>query len=318
MVLSIILTVFNKEQYLQHVFEALLAQRKGEYELVVVNDGSSDNSLSIIEQYAAVNPLVRVFSQQNQGLSMARNNGVKVAIGDYVWFVDADDEVSPESVRLICEAAKSEPDMIPIYAKTDGIDKIRNKVAPTAKTGMDVLMGNKWEQCGVFYIFKKSFLKDNNLHFMPGVYHEDAEFTPRALYYAKSVQVVPEILYTVYRDPNSITQIPRPKRAFDYLTVAESLSAFVTRIGECGTRAGQVIAENVSQDINNAFFVICQNSTDDQHELNEIFYQKRKPLLLILSMAIQKKYHIEAFLFRLFPRRCVEVYKMMQKFNIKK
>jgi glycosyltransferase involved in cell wall biosynthesis len=316
--LTIVLTVYNKERYLCRIFDALFNQKNvgvDDYEVLVVNDGSTDGSAKVINEFEKKQSHVRVLTQSNQGLSMARNNGVDEARGEYVWFVDADDTVSSNAVFLICNATESNPDIIPIYAKTEGIDKVRNAIPREAKTGKDVLLSEQWQQCGVFYVYRKSFLKDNNLHFLPGIYHEDAEFTPRMLYSAKTVKVIPEVLYTVYRDPDGITQVPRAKRAFDYLTASERLSKFVLDKGEEMTKVGEAIANSIAQDINNAFFIICKNSVDEQRELNKRFYLSRQLLLRLLSIAQQKKYRIEAMVFRFFPYKYVSIYKLMQLFN---
>lgn len=316
--LTIVLTVYNKEQYLHRAFDALLAQEgvsENDYEVLVINDGSTDGSLAICEEYKTKYPKIRLVTQTNQGLSMARNNGLDAADGDYVWFVDADDTISSKAVKLICEAMVMQPDIIPIYAKTEGIERVRNAIKPEVKTGKEILATGGWQQCGVFYIYRKSFLKDQNLGFMPGVYHEDAEFTPRMLYAAKSVKVVPEILYTVYRDPESITQVPRAKRAFDYLTVSVSLSKFVVNHGEEGTEIGQAIDNYTAQDINDAFDVIKYNSKEEQKKLNEFYFENKELLNRVLKVASQSKYRIEAFLFRLFPKHYVRVYMIMKCFG---
>lgn len=316
MKLTIVLTVYNKEAYLKSAFEALLNQEntnEEDYEVLVVNDGSTDNSATVIDEFAQRDSRIRLLTQSNQGLSMARNNGYMAAKGDYVWFVDADDIISKKSVCLLLPAMEEQPDVIPIYAKTDGIDKIRNCITIDAHTGKDVLM-SRWEHCGVFWIMRKSFLMNNNLGFLPGVYHEDAEFTPRMLYYAQSVHVVPEVLYVVYRDPNSITQVPRPKRAFDCLTVAQHLNRFVKDKGEQGTPIGKVLDNNISVIINNAFSVICQNPLEEQQSFNEFFCAKQE-LLRPLRTSSRIKYRIEAFLFALFPGKCVHIYKMMKFFG---
>lgn len=318
MKLTIVLTVYNKEPYLNRAFDALLNQEGTDghdFEVLAVNDGSTDESATIIAKYVKQDSRVRVLTQQNQGLSMARNNGAKAARGEYIWFVDADDTYSPRSVRLICDAIDTKPDVIPIYARTDGIDKVRNAIPANVKTGKDILLCGQWQQCGVFWVFRRDFLIKNRLQFMPGVYHEDAEFTPRMLYAAKTVLVVPEILYTVYRDPDSITQVPRAKRAFDLLTVSESLSKFVIENNEEGSAIGTAIDYYTAQDINNAFSVILLNSREEQNCLNKDFYSKRKILLRVLRFAPLVKYRIEAFLFQLFPKRYVQVYRMMKLFG---
>lgn len=317
MVLSIILTVFNKAPYLRRAFDALLSQetvKDGEYEVLAVNDGSTDGSAAILEEYAAKDNRVRILTQDNQGLSMARNNGVKAANGEYVWFVDADDTISAKAVRFICDAAQEHPDVIPIYARTEGVERVRNAVSPDAKTGKDILLGGHWEQCGVFCVFRKSFLKENDLQFMPGVYHEDAEFTPRMLYYARRVRVVPEVLYTVIHEPNSITGLPRPKRAFDCLTVADSLDSFLGMNQLKGTNLGDAIMRQAALLINIGFAVIVQNTKTEQDNFDDILRSKTN-LISLLKEAPQWKYRLEAFLFRLFPGHYVGIYKLMKRIH---
>jgi len=316
MKLSIVLTVYNKGPFLHKAFASLLNQRGTgleDYEVLAVNDGSTDNSAAILEEYARRDRRVRILTQKNQGLSMARNNGTEAALGQYVWFVDADDTISFNAVHLICEAIEKNPDVIPIYAQTDGIVYTRNAVNKTASNGKEVLVGGHWEQCGVFWILRRDFLIEKNLRFMPGVYHEDAEFTPRMLYYARSVIVVPEILYIVNRDPNGITQVPRPKRAFDYLVVSSKLSLYVQEMGEIGTKIGKSIDGYTAQYINNAFDIIIKNSQEEQNLLNKAFYEKRHLLIRPLKDAPKLKYRIEAFLFSLLPKRYVWLYKQMKK-----
>ena len=294
MKLSIVLTVYNKKAYLH------------------VNDGSSDGSESIIDEYVQNDSRVRILNQSNQGLSMARNNGAEAALGEYVWFVDADDIVSPDAVRLICDAISNHPDVIPIYACTEGVNQVRNRITPHLTTGKDVLLDNHWQHCGVFYVYNKFFLSDNKLRFFPGIYHEDAEFTPRMLYFAKSVRVIPQVLYTVYRDPDSITQVPRAKRAYDYLAVSERLSSFLKNNNEEKTLISKVINDNIGTVINNAFAIICQNDKQEQAQLNNLFYQKRKVLLPSLRNTIQMKYKLESFLLGCFPKHPVQVYKLLK------
>lgn len=314
--LSIIVTVYNKEQFIDKCLKSCINQVLVEpdlYEVLVINDGSTDNSKAIIEKNLT-NKNIRLVSQENRGLSVARNNGVQEAKGDYVWFVDADDSIAPEAVSLICEASIENPDIIPIYAKTQNENHVRNAVDVESKTGKEILLGGRWEQCGVFTVFKRSFLLDNDLRFMPNIYHEDAEFTPRMLYSAKSVKVVPSVLYTVYRDPESITQVPRAKRAFDYLTVAESLSKYVINVNEERSKVGRVIDNSASLCINNAFHIICQNNKEEQVLLNKSFFEKRTSLIRVLKYASLFKYKVEALLFSFVPHHYVGIYKILSFF----
>lgn len=317
MKLSIILTVYNKEPFLRRALDSLLDQKDtndGEYEVLAVNDGSTDGSAAILDEYAQRDNRLRILTQQNQGLSMARNNGVEPAQGDYIWFVDADDSFSPRSVRLICDAMASQPDVIPIYAITDGIDKVRNRVNPNLHTGKEILSNGSWGHCGVFWVVRKAFLIKNNLRFLPGIYHEDAELTPRMLYFAETVHVVPEVLYTVYRDPNSITQVQRPKRAYDCLTVADRLIKFFEQQDNVSAELKRMMDYRIAMIINDAFFVISKNPIEEQRRFDAKFKTMPK-LLEPLRNTSKRKYRIEAVLFRCFPGHYSSIYRLMKRFG---
>lgn len=314
MELSIILTVYNKEPYLRRVFDSLLSQENtmsDDYEILAVNDGSKDGSASIIEEFVQKDKRVRALTQDNQGLSMARNNGVGAALGDYVWFVDADDVVSPNSVNSICQAIRLQPDAIAIYAKEDDKENIRNQIPTSVRSGNDVLLSRKWEQCGVFWVLKRDFIQKNKLSFLPGIYHEDAEFTPRMLFAAKSICVVPDVLYHVLHEPNSITFSPRPKRAYDCLTVADSLNKFVIDNNLRNTPVGKVLDYHISVSINTALYVIAENSKEEQKRFCESFYSQHH-LLRPLKESGLLKYRVEALLLRIFPHNPIKVYTLLK------
>ena len=145
--LSIIVTVYNKEQYIERCLNSCLHQASvgsDFYEILVIDDGSTDNSRALIRRCIQDKGNVRLISQDNQGLSVARNNGVKEAKGEYIWFVDADDYISQEAVSLVLEASQGTPDVIPIQAKTDGVSRVRNEIPSSAKDGRSVLLSKKW------------------------------------------------------------------------------------------------------------------------------------------------------------------------------
>lgn len=315
MKLTIVLTVYNKEPYLHRALDALLKQvdvHNGDYEVLAVNDGSTDGSAAILEEYAKRDARVRILKQTNQGLSMARNNGTDKALGEYVWYVDADDTFSPMAVRQLCDAIGDKPDVIPIYAETKGVEKVRNKVPASAETGRDLLLSRKWEQCGVFWVLRRSFLQENHLRFLPGIYHEDAEFTPRMLFYANKVKVVPKVLYTVIHEPNSITGVPRPKRAYDCITVAKNLDEFVDLKGIRNTDLGRLFSDSAAMMINNGISIICQNSKEEHKSFNRYCHNNRDFINYVLQSASQKKYKIESVFFRLFPAKYVQIYKLIK------
>ena len=314
MKLTIVITVYNKEPYLHRIFDSVLNQQNTvdeDYEVLAVNDGSTDGSSKILKEYEMRDKRVRVLTQQNQGLSIARNNGLKGAKGEYVWFVDADDKISSKAVSFICGAMVVKPDIIPIYAKTEGSEIIRNQIPQDVKSGKEILLSTKWEVCGVFNVFSKNFLCNNNLFFYPHIFHEDTEFTPRVLYAAKSVKVVPEILYIVYKTPGSITTSPNPKRAYDCLYVAESNYNIIIDNNEMGTEIGRALCLRVSGTITNCLNLILENNKSEWAKFNKALYGKRY-LFHSMEKTGVLRYWLLAKLFKIFPNRYVQVFKALR------
>ena len=114
MLLSIIVPVYNVEKYLRKCVDSLLTQDlpPEEYEIILVDDGSTDQSGTICDEYAADHPIVKAMHQQNGGLSAARNSGVAVAQGRYVQFVDSDDYLEPNMLKTLVE--KMETDQLDV------------------------------------------------------------------------------------------------------------------------------------------------------------------------------------------------------------
>ena len=106
MKISIIIPVYNVENYLAECLNSVVNQTYRNIEIIIVNDGSTDNSFSIIQQYQLQDERIKIINQENQGLSAARNAGMKVASGEYLWFVDSDDYVAinacEEFVKHLC------------------------------------------------------------------------------------------------------------------------------------------------------------------------------------------------------------------------
>lgn len=117
---SVIVPVYNVERYLRHCMETLIAQTLEDIEIIVVNDGSTDNSLTILEEYETkYAPKLKVFTITNHGVSYARNYGAEQASGEYLMFVDSDDYVEPELCQLLYEKAKNDNNDIVLCYRND-------------------------------------------------------------------------------------------------------------------------------------------------------------------------------------------------------
>lgn len=103
---SVIIPFYNVENYITQCIESLLCQELDDCEFIFVNDGSKDNSRQIVEKYKKLDRRILLINQENQGVSMARNTGLSVAVGEYIGFVDADDEIEKDMYRILFESAK--------------------------------------------------------------------------------------------------------------------------------------------------------------------------------------------------------------------
>ena len=309
--ISIIITVYNKAEYLPRCLESCLNQQEvpaGSYEVIAIDDGSTDESPAILGEYAAKWPLLRVITQPNAGLSVARNNGAAEAHGSYLWFVDADDHIAPDAVKTLLAQEPAMPDVVAFRAQTEGEQEERNLLPSGTYAGQVLLRDNLFEDCAPFYLFRTDFLRDWRLCFYPGICHEDAEFTPRMLYLASEVSVCEKVLYHVSPVPNSLARLPSLKRAYDLVTVALSLAAFRQQHAMRPSVA-KVFSFRISKALNNALSIIVMFDKNEQKSFSCHLYGYRD---LFKEMGGSLKYSLERVLFRIFPRNCLTVYRCMK------
>ena len=233
---SIIIPVYNVEKYLRECLDSVLNQTYPHWEAVCVNDGSTDGSATILEEYAQKETRVTVISQTNGGLSAARNTGLKAASGECILFLDSDDWLESKALEVLTSNLSGE-DML-CFSGRRYFEAVRAYHEPDRlpageyPSGMDYYNDNALVSrdfafvCVVLRAYKRSFLLDNELFFKEGIYHEDNLFTPKACYYAGHVKVVDECLYDYRVRANSIMTTSSPKRLSDMLETANELAAF--------------------------------------------------------------------------------------------
>lgn len=201
--ISIIIPVYNIAPYIERCITSIINQEPSdlEAEIILVDDGSTDESGSICDKISEEHHNVSVIHQQNAGQSDARNNGLKKATGDYIWFVDGDDYIDAESFKNICISSSNfNPDIINIgYKKLYKNGETSNYISDLSKNhkisdGITAL-----SQLGAIptwtAIYNRDFLNKNELLFVKGIIHEDFEFGIRSHSLAKEVLFVPKALY---------------------------------------------------------------------------------------------------------------------------
>ncbi len=203
---SIIIPVYNVEKYISKCLDSIFNQSYKNFEVIVINDGSTDKSLEIIEKYN-----VKIINQKNMGVSEARNNGVKHANGDYLLFVDSDDYLEKKLLENLNLSLRNDPDIVRFRIKEVRENGNYSKKYPekkfTNKNGVDAFtitskyhyVENAWA-----YIFKKSFYEKNKFTFKKGHIHEDFGLIPLVIMKAQTVNSISYIGYNYLQRSGSI------------------------------------------------------------------------------------------------------------------
>lgn len=233
---SVIIPVYNVEAYLRDCLDSVLKQTFADWEAICVNDGSTDGSANILNEYAARESRIKVVTQPNGGLSAARNAGIDAAEGEYVLFLDSDDWLEENALDVLSANLDGE-DMLCFSGRRffenertyHDADQLK---ARTYLSGMDYYNENALLNrdfafvCVVLRTYKREFLSRHNLRFKEGIFHEDNLFTPLACFYAGKVKVLNNCLYDYRVRSNSITTTVNIKRLSDLLGTANTLAAF--------------------------------------------------------------------------------------------
>ena len=233
--LSIIIPVYNVEKYLSKCLDSILVDNAFTGQVMCVNDGSTDGSAAILDEYAERYPNVEIITQTNAGLSVARNAGFDRATGDYVFFLDSDDWVMSDSISRVLMQINGE-DVVYFNAKkyyedtqTYDVDcAIKEIKHIDGHVYYAIAYGkprNMSFSCVCGGIYKRSFLKENNLYNEPGLYHEDDYFTPQVLLAAKDVSCINEYVYVYRVRKGSITANVTEKHIKDMLFIVRNLYA---------------------------------------------------------------------------------------------
>lgn len=211
---SAIVPVYNGEKYLRACLESLTAQTLEDIEVIIVNDGSTDGSLAIAEEFAASYDWFRVFSTENRGVSHARNYGAEQSGGEYLAFVDSDDEVEPNYCRVMYEKAMRDSNDV-VMCRIEYIKRSNGQIKHTTSSGafweednfrlvehpklmaqMSTSPFNKLVRRELF--FKVRFPEDIS-------YAEDISYTVRLFCLAENIGTEKQILYHYYRVHNGVT-----------------------------------------------------------------------------------------------------------------
>ena len=238
---SVIIPVYNGERYIEPCLKSVIEQSLDGWEVILVNDGSEDNSGKIMKDYARLYNNFIYVEQENRGLSEARNTGLQHAHGKYIAFLDGDDLLPEEALkRLYRKAEETCADMVAgnvvIFGEEQGTNdfNLRNKETRFTVSGETFLteaVTNRHYVPMVYnYLYLRSFIEQHELRFEPGILHEDELWTPIALTKAKRVASIGSTTYLYRQHGASIMSSSKAERRIASLEVViEKLKEFTEK-----------------------------------------------------------------------------------------
>lgn len=242
--LSVIVPVYNVEDYLTECIESVLNQiYNGGLELILVDDGSTDQSSYICDYYAAMDSRIKVIHKENSGTSSARNAGIDAATGDYIAFLDSDDFWVENTIHDILKIAEETRADILIgnaikYLDAEGrFSPYPNNLQynPICKTTYDKFLyilhpDNRFQWHIWKCIFKADLIKNNRIYFREGLMHQDVEWLPRVLSRAESIEII-DTIFICYRVHSNMTNQEKCiKRHRDLLKAIYYLTSYFQEI----------------------------------------------------------------------------------------
>ena len=233
---SIIIPAYNVEKYIKRTLNSIINQKFKFFELIVVNDGSTDNTKKIIEETLSNSTInYKLINKPNEGVSSARNRGIEHASGEYLFFLDGDDYITEDCIEKLYNALKNNKcdvaytNYIKIKDNGEEIDVIPKPDLPLTSTSeflieLELTMAITFSFCQILY--KKSILTENNLFFNPNIeYGEDTEFALKTLVHTKTIAYVNENLIFYLQRENSATKRALFKR-YDFINALEDIKEY--------------------------------------------------------------------------------------------
>lgn len=279
MKISVIIPVYNGEKYIKVSIESVLNQPYKDIEVIVMNDGSEDQSLKIAENIAEKDQRVRIINQENQGVAAARNLGIYKAKGEFIAFLDQDDIWVPDflSENLINQIANCRCDMISFGYYCS--DQNMTRVASFPRDSREI--DEPWNYIGEnyrhfsSYFYKKNFLLNEDLHF-DRYRHEDERFRAQCFDRAKSMRYMNKANFVYRNNQGSVTHQSSDKKEQTIENCIDGYLGLMERL-ETGSRLYRYCSDTVL------------------HLLLELFMEAAAKYEVFDFVEIEKKYHLQKF-----------------------
>lgn len=230
---SIIIPVYNVEQYLERCLESVVEQTLKDIEIIIVNDGSKDKSQEIIDNYKEKYNYIKCYIKDNGGLSDARNYGMANATGEYILFLDSDDYLKKDACENLYNISKKNNlDILKFnyFDEKKNKDafvkdkKYMNKIYNGKNYLKEVLDKDTLSIVAWNALYSREYIEKNNFQFKKGILHEDERWTPEVILKCKKIMHIRNVYYFYKLNPSSITtRKDKTKNAIDIIDTCEEL-----------------------------------------------------------------------------------------------
>ena len=313
--ISIIVPSYNSSDYLERCINSMASQDLPyeSYEVIVINDGSTDNTVEILDNLCLRYSFLRYVTTINGGLSQARNRGIQEAVGKYLLFVDSDDSICPYVLKRIFQEMESDNlDMLllnylHINSSGTSLEILfqMDKNPRCVISGRDFLLLNAFPPMVWVYGYKRSFLLENSLFMIP-IWHEDEEFTPRAIYLAKRIKYYPLLFYNYFQNKDSYMESYKESNLIYMILAMSSLMKFV-KSHVMDSKVGEYFKDRIAKTIMQLFKNSIRRGYGNQEEMIEAIV---KGDILPLS---PKRTSFYFFLFNLSPFLFERYYRFIKR-----
>lgn len=286
--LSIIVPIYNVEKYVHSCLESIFRQGLADktFEVILVNDGTPDRSMEMVSDIIEAHHNIQIIEQPNLGLSMARNNGMQIASGEYLIFVDSDDLLIENSLSpLLNKAIESKADLLIAdfcemddkgFCNTNQLNDPNDIINAMEKTGEESFLTDLSPyDCHVWHnIYRRKFLLDNNIYFTPNIIYEDIPFTHECYIKAKTCMRISYPMY-IYRKGHtqSITSHFTKKSGMDYGTAIAKIWE-LTYIKDLSPKVINKLKNNVFKCFSFMIYYIIHNISNPNDRIDIINHFK--------------------------------------------
>ena len=312
---SIIVPVYNVEKYLHRCVDSLIKQTYKNIEIILVNDGSTDSSGSICDDFKSKDSRINVIHQKNQGVAETRNSGLKIAQGEYIVFVDSDDTIELNSCEVFNDFIEVNENLDILCGGANILEKNRiynykfiNNEKENIMSGLEFLKlqlenKNKVYHSSWIIVFRRMLLTDNELSFNKEyLVGEDEPFNTKALFYAKRVIITGFTHYNYYRRLSSLANTNSLKKINSMILMCQEFEEEINKLDD--TRLKKLLYNEFLTRYIKLFAAIDRFNPNDK----QIF---KKVITLKHALTLFNKIKV------IFFRTCPVIYKLVYKIHIK-